>query len=138
MRSISRHFIATLVCVTIFTLFGTIDGFFRVLQTMPNPNPGASLLFTGFLNFVMVFALSLVVLTPVTSIADYLFKYKWPFSVFIQIPLLIPLLVLYLLPWTLFFGRFFFIVLLSGAVALTLPLMVYWCVFRALDREFFT
>ena len=136
MRSISRHFIATLICVTIFTLTGTIDGFLRVLQNTTNPNPGASFVFTGFLNFSFISVLSLVVLTPVTSIADYLFTHRWPFPFYIQIPVLIPLLIIYLLPWSLLFGGAFFLILFFGTIALTLPLFVYWGVFRVLDRDF--
>ena len=136
MRSITRHFIATLVCITVFTLGGTGDGFLRVLQTMPNANPGVSLLLTGAFNFVFVSALSMVVLTPVASIADHIFKRKWPFRFFIQVPLLVPFLFTYLLMWTLVFGGHFLRLLIPGTRELILPLMLYWAVYRGLDRDF--
>ncbi len=96
---------------------------------------GASLLLTGFLNFVFVSILSLVVLTPVTAIANYLFTEMWPVPFYIRIPALIPLLVVYLLPWSVYFGERWLLVVRSGTYALTLPLLVYWAMYRGLERD---
>ena len=136
MRSITRHFIATVFCVPIFTLMGTLDGFLRTLHTLPHVEPNASFFLSGLLNFIFVSTVFLVVLTPVASIAEYLFTRKWPLRFYVQIPALLPLLIVYLLPWTLFFGRRFLIVLVSGTIVLTLPLFLYWAIYRGLDRDF--
>jgi hypothetical protein len=148
MHSVFRHFVASLFSVMIFTAAGTGDGFLRVIHQTPNADAGASLLLTGMANFVMACALSLVVLTPVSSIAQYLFDRRWSFPFYLQIPLLVPLLAVYLFPWALVFGRHatvasgapapFLFVLGLATLSLTLPLLIYWAVFRGLDRHAFT
>lgn len=136
MHRVFRHFIAALVCIMIFSLTGTIDGFLQVLKNTPNPDPSTSLAFTGLLNFFLVSVLTLVVLSPVTSIADYLFTHTWSVPFYIQLPALVPLLILYLLPWSLLFGSLYFTILTAGTVALTIPLILYCAVFRVTDRDF--
>jgi len=136
MHRLFRHFIAALCCITIFSATGTVDGFLRVLTTNPQANPGASLVLTGFLNFLLVSAICLVVLAPVTSIADYLFTKKWPVPVYVQLPSLVPLLIVYLLPWWFILPcRVAFVV---GALILMPPLLVYWGVFKGTDIEMFS
>jgi hypothetical protein len=135
MHSVFRHFVATVFCGCVFTAAGTGAGFLRVLHNTPNPDLQGSLVLTGFVNFVMVCVLSLVVLTPVTSIAQYLFERKWSFPAYVQVPILIPLLSAWLLPWALFFGRSFLAVLISCMMNLTLPVLIYWAVLRGLDRD---
>lgn len=138
MRSISRHFIATVLCVTLFTLIGTLDGFQRVLYSVPSPNASASLLFSGLLNFIFVSILSLMVLTPVSSLGEYLFTKKWLLPSYVQFAAILPLMIVYLTPWSLLFGNRFEIILVAATVSLTLPLLCYWAIFRLLDREFVT
>ena len=135
MRSITRHFIACVVCVTVFCLTGALDGFVNILRN-PRADSRAVLALSALVYFIIVCAFCVLVLTPVTSIANYLFTYKWPLSVYGQAPLLIPLLVLYLFPWTLYFGRSFPSILLAGSLSLTLPLLLYWAIFKTLDRDF--
>lgn len=131
-----RHFLATVICVALFALNGVVSGFLRVLQNLPSPNKGASLAFSGLVNLALVSVVSLVVLTPVASIANHLFTRKWALPFYLQIPALVPLLLLYLVPWSALFGALFVRVLLLGTAGLTLPLWVYWCVFQAAERSF--
>lgn len=136
MRSLFSHFIAALICITIFSGSATIDGFSNVLQTMPQADLRVSLIFTGTLNFVYVCLLTISVLAPVTSIANYLFTHKWPWPFYIQIPALAALLIVYLAPWSLFFGRQFFVALEKGTLILMVPLLIYWVIFRTANRDY--
>ena len=137
MHRITRHFIATLITVTLFTCTGTIDGVVRFLQSPPHPGMAPSVPLTGLINFIAIALISLVVLAPVTSIASYLFTRKWSFPFYIQMPALVPLLMVYLVPWVFVFGRPFFGLLFTNTIAFTLPLLLYWACYTVLDREFF-
>ncbi len=149
MHSLSRHFAATIACVTIFGLTGTLNGFTRLVlnSSSYDPTPSAYFTFvngghdhtiylTGLVNFLFITGLFLIVLTPVASIATYVFTYKWSLPIYLEVPALIPIMIAYLLPWTLFLGRYFLVVLIGAMSALTLPMLLYWAIYKGLDRSF--
>ena len=149
MHSLSRHFAATAVCVTIFGLTGTLDGFIQLVQktstkdpmpsaflTLANGGHGQDVYLTGLMNFVFVTGLFLIVLTPVASIAAYVFTYKWSLPIYLEVPAVIPIMIAYLLPWTLLLGRYFLVVLIGSIFAFTMPMLLYWAIYKGLDREF--
>ena len=80
MHRLFRHFLAWLTCLVIFSATGTLDYFGTLVLTGQPYDGRASLLLTGLTNVVWVAFLCLVVLMPVTVIADYLFTRKWPVS----------------------------------------------------------
>ncbi len=135
MKRLVRHFIALCACVGIFTGTGSLHGF-AIQLDQAAAHPESALAAGWLINAMFVAMLCLLVVTPVASIADYLFTYKWPFRWFFQFLFLLPLLFVYLIPWSLFFGRFFWVILLAGTIAMILPLLLYWIVFNALDFDF--
>jgi hypothetical protein len=130
MRSYTRHLLAAAVCITVFSFAGTSDGFMRVVHSSPGAQLGPSLLLTGALNFVLVSALTFLVLTPVIALAEYCFNNRWSIPIFLQVPVVMLFLAAYLLPWTLFFGAQFYLAWFAAAWILMLPLLTYWGVFR--------
>jgi uncharacterized membrane protein len=148
MHSLSRHFAATIACVTIFSLAGTLNGFIELVlkSSTHDPLPSAYLTLynghtediylTGLVNCVLITGLFLIVLTPVASIATYLFTYKWSLPIYIEVLAVIPLMTAYLFPWTLLLGRYFPAVLLGSISAFTLPMLLYWAIYKGLDRNF--
>jgi hypothetical protein len=149
MHSLSRHFAATVACVTIFSLTGTLNGFIQLVlnSSTHDPMPSAYFVFfnggnapaiylTGLVNFVFITGLFLIVLTPVASIATYVFTYKWSLPIYLEVPALIPIMTAYLLPWSLFLGKYFLGVLIDAICALTLPMLLYWAIYKGLDRNF--
>jgi hypothetical protein len=131
MRSFTRHFLAAVVCISVFTFAGTSDGFMRVVHNTPGAQMGTSLFLTGVLDLVLVTALTFLVLTPVIALAEYCFDHRWSLPLYLQAPTVLLFLAVYLLPWTLFFGAHFYLAWFAAAWVLTLPLLTYWGVFRA-------
>jgi hypothetical protein len=149
MHSLSRHFAATIVCVTIFSLTGTLNGFIQLVLdpstrapvpsayfTLTNSGHDHSIYLIGLANIIFISGLFLIVLTPVASIAAYLFTYKWSLPIYLEVPALIPIMIGYLFPWTLLVGRYFLGVLIGSISALTLPMLLYWAIYKGLDRNF--
>ena len=136
MHRLFRHFLAWLTCLIIFSLTGTADGFGTLILTGKVGNPGVSMALTGLVNVALVAFICLVVLMPITVIVDYLFTQKWAFSWPVQVMALVPLLAVYLVPWSFFFGRLWLVFLWTGVVGCALPLLVYWAVFKVSDRDY--
>jgi hypothetical protein len=130
MRPFTRHLLAAAVCIAVFSFAGTSDGFMRVVHSSPGAQLGPSLLLTGALNLVLVTALTFLVLTPVIALAEYCFSNRRSLPFYLQVPTVLLFLAAYLLPWTLFFGAWFYLAWLAAAWVLTLPLLTYWGVFR--------
>jgi hypothetical protein len=138
MHRFYRHFLATFVCATVFSLTGMANGLESSLMGAPPDKAAAVLVINWMMNAVFFVFFSMIVLAPVTSVADYLFTRKWQLPFYLQIPALAPLLVAYLFFWSLLFGRLFYLVLCAAALGLIVPLWVYWGVFRVTDRESMT
>jgi len=135
------------VCVIIFSLTGTPSGFIQLILNPSTHDPAPSAFFTdgnsghtiyltGLMNVVFITGIFLIVLTPVASIAAYMFTYKWTPPIYLEAPAVIPIMIVYLLPWTLFVGRYFLAFLVGSIFALTLPMLLYWAIYKGLDRNF--
>ncbi|HWB58712.1 MAG TPA: hypothetical protein VG733_04435 [Chthoniobacteraceae bacterium] len=131
MHRLYRHFFAATFCITLFSVTGTANGIARLLAGNPEDQAAVPSLPVGwFMNFVMMIALTLMIIMPVCSIADYLLDSRWSLPVLWQIPAIVPVFVAYVFVWSLIFGKQFLQAAAWGTGALIFPVLVYWCIFR--------
>lgn len=134
MHRLFRHFFAAFFCIALFSVTGTLGSLANFFLTHP-PDSTATIAMSWFMNFIVVSTLTLMVLMPVTSIADHLFKYRWALSTFWQIPAVIPVFVIYVGAWSLIFGSHFLLAAYTATMALIFPMLLYWCIFRVTDLD---
>ena len=141
MHRLYRHFFAAFFCITLFSATGTLNGLVNFLLSDAWTRHDTASPFTTMpavdwlLTFVIISFLTLLVLAPVASFAEYLFTRKWDLPIYWQIPAVLPLFLVYICAWSLIFGHLFLYALYAGIVALAFPMLVYWGIFRITDRD---
>ena len=133
MQRITRHFLSIVVCVTVFSLFGTANGLTNVVT--PETDPSASLALTGLLNVMGVLLLCVVLLAPIASVTDHLFRRRWNLPIYVEGSFTLLLLLIPTAIASFIFNGIYIPAFISLFIAGALPVLLYWIVFHITGRS---